>query len=125
MKIDVGMYVRTSDGQIAKNYKEFYEPSVDVGIGIMEEVNGIWVDNKCINYIDKKYIVKASYNIIDLIEVGDYVNNDIVIVTYEKDEFSDGVLAHVVTRTGKHIFEDDIKSIVTREQMKSMSYEVN
>ena len=69
--IEVGEYVRTKDGQIYKieDGTEFYEDSVNVGIGIIPEVDGIWVDKEHFTYIDKRQIVKHSKNIIDLIEV--------------------------------------------------------
>lgn len=84
MKLEIGMYVRTDNGQIVKNYGEFYEPFVDIGVGVMEEVNGIWIDSKCINYIDKKYIKKASYNIIDLIEVRDVIAIKEVLINFHR-----------------------------------------
>ena len=63
----------------------------------------------------KDEIIKHSYNIIDLIEVGDYVNGFYVInkpfnqrIHTEFDDF----------------FEEDIKSIVTKEQFSQMEYKV-
>ena len=80
--------------------------------------------------ISKPYIVKHSKNIIDLIEVGDYVNG------VEIDEFDD-VEGNVYL--GFPIYDDalmncisefrplrtvEIKSIVTKEQFASMEYKV-
>ena len=74
-KIEVNEYVRTKEGFIYKieNGEEFYEDSVDVGIGIISDVDGIWIDRECLDYIDKRDIVKHSKRLIDLIEVGDIV----------------------------------------------------
>jgi len=80
-----------------------------------------------IGYIDKEYIIKSSPNIIDLIEVGDYVNGHLV-TKKTKDGFiwleaysKDGTLHYVdfINEWG-----DNIKSIVTKEQFESMMYEV-
>lgn len=61
-------------------------------------------------------IVKHSKNIIDLIEVGDYVNRYPVV---EVDAFKDWVdIGDEVLR------ERDIKSIVTKEQFASMEYKL-
>lgn len=62
MKIEVGMYARTDRGKIGKFHKEtgeYYELE--------------YPRNVC-DLIFKNRVIKASYNIIDLIEVGDYVN---------------------------------------------------
>lgn len=76
-KIEVEEYVRTKDGFICRieNGKEFYADSVDVGIGIIPDVDGIWIDRECLDYIDKRDIVKHSKQLIDLIEVRRYVRN--------------------------------------------------
>lgn len=106
MKLEVGMYVRTDKG-IAKienyNYHE-------------ELPNNPFDFNKY--HIYKQDIIKSSNSIIDLIEVGDYVN---------------GKLIHSIQRTndnaklleygnGNHI--KDIKSILTHEQYENNTYKV-
>lgn len=87
MKLEPNMYVRTKGGYILK-YPDVF---------IFDEV------------------LKASHNIIDLIEVGDYVNGYEVT---SKDQF---------LGFGNHdwyMINDEIKSIVTKEQFESMSYKV-
>jgi len=67
---------------------------------------------------DEKCIVKSSPNIIDLIEVGDYVNGDRVDAIGNK---------YVIFYDGDgdiETFEEDIKSIVTKEQFEAMEYKV-
>ena len=70
-------------------------------------------------------ILGASYNIIDLIEVGDYVNGE--KVSYIDD--CDGAMKEYyynyedVEKDCGHYFEE-IKSIVTKEMFESMKYEV-
>ena len=58
--------------------------------------------------------IKSSPNIIDLIEVGDYVNGEAVISI-------DSI--EVYTKDGMYLNED-IKSIVTKEQFESMEYKI-
>lgn len=113
----VGDYVRTKDGWIYKieDGEEFYEDSVDVGIGIIPDVDGIWVDKEHFSYVDKREIIKSSPNIIDLIEVGDYVNGKEVINCKEK---------WIQLYDKRTINDDEIKSIVTKEQFESMKYRI-
>ena len=84
------------------------------------------------------YVIKSSPNIIDLIEIGDYVNG--YLIDYIDDEsrfirsnrpYRDGM--HLYKDLIKHganfnqtlnFFEDDIKSIVTHEQFSQMEYKV-
>ena len=79
--IEVNDYLRTKDGIIYKieNGEEFYEDSVDVGMGIIPEVDGIWIDRECLDYIDKRDIVKHNKQLIDLIE-----NKDVLKVRIDK-----------------------------------------
>lgn len=69
---------------------------------------------------DKFYnrVVKHSKNIIDLIEVGDYVNGHLVLKVEE-----DGFLL-VDDKGYTHLAPINIKSIVTKEQFASMEYKI-
>lgn len=103
MKIEVGMYARTDRGKIGKFHKEtgeYYELE--------------YPRNVC-DLIFKNRVIKASYNIIDLIEVGDYVNGKFVNNT------SLGKGKYIFCGT-KRVYE--IESIVTKEQFESISYKV-
>ena len=60
-----------------------------------------------------KYSVTTSPNIIDLIEVGDYVNGEIV------HEVMDNLV--LVGEERIPIKQEDIKSLVTREQFEEMN----
>lgn len=77
----------------------------------------------CELFID--YIVKHSSNIIDLIEVGDYVNGSEVVA--EKYKNYDMNFINVDSKISFGwgygvIPENDIKSIVAKEQFTSMEY---
>ena len=70
-------------------------------------------------------ILGASHNIIDLIKVGDYVNGEKITRVIPQDICGDEVLdyQHIFVND-KEIFKHEIKSIVTKEQFESISYEV-
>lgn len=96
MKLEVGMFVRTDRGKI-------------------------WLvtSTKAIDG-HKHRIVDANYNILKLIQVGDYVNGGQVV---EKTN------EYIRINGGKSLWEylekeQDVKSIVTKEQFESMSYKV-
>jgi hypothetical protein len=107
MEFEVGMYVRTKWG-ILKIDKLLY--------GVMEDAK------KHLHFGNFK---KASHNIIDLIEVGDYVNGE--KVGYIDD--CEGAMKQFYYESENpnedcgHWFEE-IKSIVTKEQFESMEYKV-
>lgn len=122
MKLEVGMYVRIKNeagwcciGEI-ENINDFREPSMKYCIDIQD------ID---LVFIPEDMIAKASHNIIDLIEAGDYVNGEKVgyIDNCEgalREYYYDYEDANV---DAGHWFEE-IKSIVTKEQFESMSYKV-
>ena len=129
MELKPNMYVRTKWG-IAKYIhnlvtKETVYRVIDKKI-IYDNVED-WED--CL--LDNE-ILKASYNIIDILEVGDYVNGSEVLdfekkYIEEKDTF---VPIGVVTEncylddTASWIIEKNIKSVITHEQMEQMAYKV-
>ena len=71
--------------------------------------------------IDKDKIIKSSPNIIDLIEVGDYVNGE--CIDYIK-QYADGLT--LIATGGYDVLKkyNGIKSIVTKEQFESMEYKI-
>ena len=111
MNREVGMYVR---------YKPLLS-SKYVKINKIKEIEEkenclhIWLEDK--DLITEKYLIKASYNIIDILEEGDYVNNERV-----EEIWKEIVL---VGQECRPISFNNIKSIVTKEQFESMKYEVN
>ena len=67
--------------------------------------------------------VKSSPNIIDLIEVGDYVNG--YFVTTGNQGVGSIYIAEIDgLGLKKKLYEKDIKSIVTKEQFEAMKYEI-
>ena len=70
-------------------------------------------------------IFKSSPNMIDLIEVGDYVNGK--LVTQAEDVYTaDNIYIgkEVFVNHEELIIEEDIKSIVTHEQFSQMEYRI-
>ena len=91
-------------------------------IGKIENINDFREYKYCVDvqaddfvFVDDKMIYKSSPSIIDLIEVGDYVNG-IKVVEHS------GVL--MMSDTFDLVEDEDIKSIVTREQFEQMEYKV-
>ena len=91
------------------------------------EDSGIYLENeKFILGKEEIYKLKSSYNIIDLIEVGDYVNGYLVRFVYRPngDETfrieieKDGLKGHIISNS------NNIKTILTKEQYKNNCYKV-
>ena len=112
MKLEVGMHIRIN-GFISKighintskkgnTYIQFKQPN-----GLLITMNTKFLDDE-----------KASHNIIDLIEVGDYVNG------YKVRQDEEGKLYYHKIIGYDLLEKCEIKSIVTKEQFESMSYKV-
>lgn len=122
MKLELkeNMYVRT-------------EYSIFKYLGIDEEGNyrrTLKDDNKNITTaFDIDRVLKASFNIIDLIEVGDYVNgypatailssnNKVYEIQVKRPNNRNGVWIERIRKN------EDIKSMVTKEQFEYMEYRI-
>ena len=126
MKLEPNMYVRTKTGieQIYKidnnktKYKYLFKLKKQDGDGCID----------C-GVLSSEDITKASHNIIDLIEVGDYVNGYKVC---DVDEFSERVnYIYIVDKFDRYedentiiLYEKNIKDVLTKEQYETMSYKV-
>ena len=122
MKLEVGMFVRTKDGIIDKVIID-YE-------GHCNNPNCNCKHISCkYNYYDENKVIKASHNIIDLIEVGDYVNGYKVIDMQNLICFNANpgkpLLGIEAFNDYWELVEIDIKSIVTKEQFEQMQYKVD
>lgn len=119
--ISVGEYIRTKDGIIGKVFEED-----DIGD------KGVCIDNsffddyaEITDFVYYENILKHSMLISEVVEVGDYVNG--ILVTGKE-----GTLLYTeikgIDGSGYHIpisqYGDNIENIVTKEQFKSVSYEV-
>lgn len=121
MELKEGMYVRfnyhrvTVPIQIAKIKEKYYDE--------MEKYYYYLTDNGLI--ISEENIIKPSENILDLIEVGDYVNGKRVynISIVDGLKYLDVEVEDYLSDM-PFINADQITSIVTKEQFDSMKYEV-
>ena len=109
-RIGIGEFVRTKHGEICKV------------LGIREK------DRVChlAYYLDSRkgsltpaFILKHSKNIIDLIEVGDYVNGKEVT---ENNLYKDRKC--ILFGIDYIVNEENIKTIITKEQIETMKYKV-
>lgn len=96
MEIEVGEYVRTNKGNITKMSSE--------------EFIKIMLENKSI--FGKA--LKHSKNIIDLVEVGDYVNEERITDKWDTR----------ISSIRSNFSEEDIKTILTKEQYMANCYKV-
>ena len=135
-KIEVGDYIRTKDGIIGKVLED--EDIVEDGVYIDTTFLNDYADET--NFVKYEDIKKHSFNIIDLIEEGDYVNGFLIdyinldckvpflrserpyreATTWYKDLIEKGKDYNMCL----HFKQEDIKSIVTKEQFKIVEYEV-
>lgn len=104
--IEVNDYVRTKNGKIDKVINSNFYMSIYV-----ECEKGLYLIEN---------IVKHSKKLIDLIEVGDYVNGREVIEVREQE----GKIYLMTGYVPQTYIKEDIKSIVTHEQMASIEYKV-
>lgn len=111
MKLEVGMYVRY--GGVIKKIKEL------VDFNEREyKLNGF--------YINTKSIQDASYDIIDLIKVGDYVNGyKVSLKGYDYAHFvqCDYPVENGTTNHYK-FYKQAIKSVVTKELFEIAEYRI-
>ena len=115
----VGDYVRTKKHGIGKIISFSYQEDDECCfIELSKRRTGIKQSN----------IIKSSPNIIDLIEVGDIVNDEKIIdigcLTNGPEEGTKVIDYYIAPNTVYYLKNEDIKSIVTKEQFKNMEYEV-
>ena len=127
MKLEVGMYVRTKKGIFQITNDKIFIENGRKYIGVNGRYTGIGID----------IIEKVSNNIIDLIEVGDYING--CYVSNKRASVNEHLGGHpkgigiikcnAYFNQGNYddckfewIEEKDIKSIVTKEQFESIKY---
>ena len=125
-KLEVGMYVRTDLGNIGKILEEYTHQNYKVSYPEPQEwvLDTGYILNEAMMYQNEE-IIKTSHNIIDLLEVGDYVNGEKITRVIPQDICGDEVLdyQHIFVND-KEIFKHEINSIVTKEQFESIKYEV-
>ena len=111
MEINVDDYVRDKNGRVGKVFDITNEPSVDVGIGIIPEVNAVWIDKDKINYLYQEEITKHSKDIVKLLEKGD------ILVDYNDN-------LYLVDYIDKTLVDYQIKKVLTHEQFEANAYKI-
>ena len=124
MKLEVGQFARLKSGYICKiiNINDFREPNMKYGV----EANYL----KDVMFIGDDDVVKASYNIIDILEVGDAIEIDVI----DKDNYPTimGInFARIDNKVELASIKDMLKNesaklltVITHEQMEQMAYKV-
>ena len=119
MKLELkeNMYVRTKDGYISQ-YK-YYD--YDIGEGLIGKMLCIPLSNGTFANIEN--IKKFSYNIIDLLEVGDVVvTNNLCGEITKIDKENNRI--YTTSYDEEYCSSNDIKEVLTREQFKASSYRI-
>ena len=136
--MNVGDYVRTNNGLIFKivggNEDNW---SLDIEYSKLEYMEDTWLELYKYNDNGGWFIrenCKSSPNIIDLIEAGDYVNGyriDQINPYYIINKDGTKIKKLELVSNGNNLYdtayvikENEIKSIVTREQFESMKYKM-
>lgn len=122
MKIEKGMYARTKD-------LDYYRSRIVKIINVNQQC--VFYNDKGImdnQIIDVPYIKKTSFNIIDLIEVGDYVNGgrvkenlgDCICLDYNPyNEYGETECDMCFTIT-----PNEIKGVLTKEQFENCEFRI-
>lgn len=120
-EIEIGEYVKTKDGIIAQIKSIDYEAGIYRFDRIIYNNDfGMKEDVLYNNEMFKKVIVKHSKQLIDLIEVGDFVNGEEVIEIRKINE----KIYLMTDYCPQNYIKTDIKTILTKEQMEANCYKV-
>ena len=120
MKLETGMYARlendVEDTVIINKIANVFETCI-----LTENDGSIYQ-----GVYTKENVIKASYNIIDILEEGDYVSTitgECAVIVGVYNDINGKKYLRLCNCIGEY-YEDDIKSIVTHEQMEQMAYKV-
>lgn len=116
-EIKVGDWIRTKDGVIDKivDIRDTYSERKLIAF---EKSNSLKSDIGL-----KAMVVKHSPNLIDLIQCGDYVNGHLVI-DIPRDGSGAVYLEQITKGALIPTLKEEIRTIVTKEMMESISYKV-
>ena len=107
------MYVRTKKGEIFDCY-ESEQMHKTIYYSKKSKTNG---------YIDYEDVYKKSDNLIDILQVGDYVNGSYIYSIVEENK-NTGQPRVLFTEEDGVLGSGEIKSIVTKEQFERMEYRI-
>lgn len=114
--IKVGEKIRCNDGLVGELIR-IERDDIDTSLKWY-----VFDDGKNERYVNKPYITKHSFNLIDLLEVGDIVNKSEI---YEIGQSENGQ-KWIHTCRGFLYYEEDLEkaSILTHEQYEANCYKV-
>lgn len=124
MKLELkeNMYVRNCYGRIAKiEYIEDNTAYCDNWLYQSYEDHITFINLDDEEDIDE--ILKASYNILDVLEVGDIVTTNNLCGEITKIDKENNRI-YTTSYDGEYCSSDDIKKVLTREQFKASSYRI-
>lgn len=126
-EIEVGEYGRTNYGKIIKfAWLEYSNGKRDESKVLL--INEDILSNDFYYFHAGEKIVKHSKNLIDLIECGDYVNGHLVTDKYKDvDEYGNDFWCLIIEDSSflnRSIREEEIKTILTKEQYLANCYKV-
>lgn len=127
-KIEAGEYVRYESGLIRKVTRiiPIYENGLLLSNSYYIEFDGLTNIGTYKNDYVEKIVTKHSKNIIDLIEVGDYVNGDFVVQISKTFGYIFVKTTYYDELTGEEKYQfikkEDIKTILTHEQYENNCY---
>lgn len=120
-EIEVGEYIRTNRGIIAKviYIREATRYRCTSGT-ISHSPERYFLDNEQKHSVSSGYVKAHSKNILDIVEVGDYVNG------YKVDDIENGklIIGNTMQVVEQILEDNEIKSIVTKELFNSVMYKV-
>lgn len=120
ISFEKGMYLRTEDGKIAKFIK-YDEEDKEQLITDYYQYSTIWVGD----------IVSYSFNIVDLIQIGDYINGYCVTEIFannrKKKPSTLIYCGYEIENRFYYIgfYNEQIETIITKEQILQMQYKIS
>lgn len=120
MKIEKGQYVRTKNYGIKKVLDVYNEDKIE-----LDKTNAFGILGVCENV--ENIIGNPSNNILELVQIGDYINGSRVIKIQEVENYPDLLNVKIEKADFRYdihetIFEKDVESILTKEQFENQVY---
>ena len=124
MELRKGMYIRTKLNDFCNMVAIRKIDEIDY-----EDDNKFWIDDYIMdtfgdeqNKLSEEDVDKASFDITDLIEIGDYVNGSPVCDIKQDENVKTWVYTDSEYRYG--YLKEEIKTVATREEFYLIEYEV-
>ena len=119
MNIEVGEYVRTFNGEIAK----IIGTDIEFDCKVYKTDQYIQSSRDFYVFENDSGIVNHSKNIIDLREAGDYVDGSKILeVRKRENRLIVEIYRDTEQSISRYLTNENIRSIVTKEQFRNMEY---